>query len=555
GNPAYEQFNIDIKYLPVNRYIGSHSIVHRFLAYQKIFGLDLTNASVVDAEKDIPEISKTSAVSDRESFIGIFYRDGNFKIGHSRKDLFDLNENYDSPCTGNGLHDLLAKNAKTKRYAGAGMVLIDGNPIFYKNSSFVSYLFPLRYFTSFNNLGINPRSIQAVIYPSENFFPISRFLKWKHEQGSRITVYSDCSGELSLVKALFSKARIQTEPFSGMNSESLSGAVIRQIPHSFNISISLETPGGEVFCAFVKGNSALKSIIKEKKFDCLFVPYSVYEDSLLMLRSSQIPVAVIDDGNPAVAKVPRMDHLVLKRNAQYEFTRCTEENEILHAINQCLPEDITRRIIQKDYPFIEKLCAELAAGQGDYTPDIAANISTLMIFLVDTCSDRKLSSFLKNTVRDLLASSACDRVDENISRYRFELVFTGKSVYAIVHPVQDAAPERIFCFEELRDEIAKPPAGKESLVYERIMRDRERLEKLLSLYKNNPAFREETEALRSEISRRKEIFEKDQFSLPEKNRNFIHDLRSAVTEAQRAPETESRMNTPGTNIRKKERQP
>ena len=41
GNPAHEQFNIDIRYLSTNRYIGSKNIVNKFLDFQKISGLTL----------------------------------------------------------------------------------------------------------------------------------------------------------------------------------------------------------------------------------------------------------------------------------------------------------------------------------------------------------------------------------------------------------------------------------------------------------------------------------------------------------------------------------
>ena len=51
GNPSHEQFNIDVRYMPSNRYIGSKHIVSKYLNFQKIFGLDLKNAHIVDIEK------------------------------------------------------------------------------------------------------------------------------------------------------------------------------------------------------------------------------------------------------------------------------------------------------------------------------------------------------------------------------------------------------------------------------------------------------------------------------------------------------------------------
>ena len=92
GNPAIEQFNIDITYLDTNRFIGSRAIVRRYLEFQKVFGLDLGAAKVVDIDTDIPDISNERLISNRDSFVGIFYKNGNFKIIHNNRDIFNLQE-------------------------------------------------------------------------------------------------------------------------------------------------------------------------------------------------------------------------------------------------------------------------------------------------------------------------------------------------------------------------------------------------------------------------------------------------------------------------------
>ena len=98
GNPAHEQFNIEVRHLPENRYIGSRGIVQKFLNYQRTFGLDLTNASIVDIEKDLPELSKEKNISHKDQFIGVFYRNGNFKTLLNKNTIFDLNEVTDMPA-------------------------------------------------------------------------------------------------------------------------------------------------------------------------------------------------------------------------------------------------------------------------------------------------------------------------------------------------------------------------------------------------------------------------------------------------------------------------
>jgi len=523
GNPAHEQFNIDIKFLPVNRYIGSHSIVRRFLDYQKIFGLDLHNASVVDAERDIPDISTSSAVSDRESFMGIFYNDGNFRIVHNKKKIFDLNESCGTSLTSNEIHEALAAAAKNqKRYAGSGMVIIDGNPLFYRNSAFASYLFPLRYYAKFSGLGISPRSIHAVIHPSENFLSFARFLKWKHTSASKITVYSDSKDEIALQKSLFSKAKIDGRPFSGMKEEIIPGLTITQKMKSFNISALFDNQKVKIKTAFIKGPSSLSQIAAEK-YDALFVPYSVFEDSLSALRSSASPAAVIDDGNPSVSKVPRLEYPVLRQNVQYEFILRTDDEEILKLMTSYLPADITDAIIGRDYAFLERMQTSI----GTYHPEEVMNAASLATYLISVTADRKFSTFLKGFARELLVSEYRNKSYENPGIYRFDLILTGKGIYEFAFKVQENENPQIFCPDELREETEPASRGEED-VCRMIMADRERLEKLLELYRHDPVYVKEMESLRIEIEKRKDAFHKERDSHPEKGKDFILGLRSSI---------------------------
>ena len=72
GDPSHEQFNIDIRHFQSNRYIGSEISLKRFLDYQRNFGLDLTNVSIVNVDRDVPELPKKRNISDRDHFIGVF---------------------------------------------------------------------------------------------------------------------------------------------------------------------------------------------------------------------------------------------------------------------------------------------------------------------------------------------------------------------------------------------------------------------------------------------------------------------------------------------------
>ncbi len=157
GNPALEQFNINVRNLTTNRYIGGESILKRFLDYQRNFGLDLTNVSVVNIEKDIPELPYKKHISDRDQFIGVFYSDGNVKIVHDGTNIFDLNSIYNDNLNITEILGRLSQNNRnTARFSGAGFAVSDKNPIFYSDGYFTSYQFPKTYADDFSTLEIDP---------------------------------------------------------------------------------------------------------------------------------------------------------------------------------------------------------------------------------------------------------------------------------------------------------------------------------------------------------------------------------------------------------------
>ncbi len=130
GNPSYEQFNIDVNYLPTNRYIGSRLVVKRYLDFQKTFGLDLTNVSVVEIEKDIPEISKEKIISDRDSFIGVFYTNGDFQVTHNRRAIFNLKPRQGRYFDDPRILEPIPNRARSGPLRGSGFVVLQNNPLF-----------------------------------------------------------------------------------------------------------------------------------------------------------------------------------------------------------------------------------------------------------------------------------------------------------------------------------------------------------------------------------------------------------------------------------------
>jgi len=534
GNPAHEQFNIDIKYLPTNRYIGSHLIVERFLDYQQIFGLDLHTASVIDAEKDIPEISKKS-VSDRESFIGIFYRDSNFKITHGGKELFNLMSLCDTQSNDNRTHDRLANLSKQKRYAGTGFAVIENNPLFYRANNLVSYLFPHAYYESFFRLGINPRSISAVIHPSENFLGVTRFLKWKHSQDGKLAFYCDNTGEIPLLQKLFSRMKLQLQPFTGMNLQSSAGFSVHAIPHSYNIAVDVEIPSSKrkLRIAYIKGASELKKIAKDK-FDLFLINYSVYEDAVVALKTLKTPLAVIDDGNQSVAKIPLLDTSVIRQNMQYEFIGLADESELLEYINTIIDDDTINKVLGKDAAFIESACrAGIDAALGDDKAAEYFNLLSFLKFINNTTSDRKIASLLKNLLRSGFASKSRSAAYHQPGRYRVDLVLLNGLVYEFVSEISEPVKDQNYLFDEIHSSVTlgkKLSDKDEENLYARIENDRKRLDALLGLFLENPHYRKEVRDLKEAMEKRKRLFLQERDGHPLRSHGFISKLRETTAD-------------------------
>ena len=123
-----------------------------------------------------PEITAKSSISDKDSFIGILQR-RQFKIHHNKSDLFNLSESFKTSFSDIALNEKLAEISR--KIDGTGFFITEDNPVFFKQNTMVSYLFPSRYFEVFASLGINPKFISAIIHPSANYLNTSKFLKWK----------------------------------------------------------------------------------------------------------------------------------------------------------------------------------------------------------------------------------------------------------------------------------------------------------------------------------------------------------------------------------------
>ncbi len=512
GNPAIEQFNINVRNLSTNRYIGGESILKRFLDYQRNFGLDLTNVSVVNIEKDIPELTDKKSVSDRDQFIGVFYSNGNIKIVHDGNDIFDLNSIYGENLNITEMFGRLTqKNKNTPRYNGTGFVISDKNPIFYSNGYFTSYQFPSTYLDDFSLLEIDPVKIRELLLPSHNMIPVSDLMKYRHVRGGKIRIFSDNRDQIDLIKKLFKGAIINDEPFSEMNYSTGNGMTITAHSGTPNIRITYNPDIKQnrgLTAYFIKSPSDIKSILKES-CDIIIISYTAYEQSVLLFKSVQKPVIILNDGNPNIRKISGTDTIILKKGVQYDLKIYDSSDELKRSIET--DSEFFDAVNNENITAIENWFEQNISKEHDYST-IFNSISLLRI-QISTTKDRKLYSSLRSIIQKYSALLEDIEPAELKQNTYVEIAICNKSSFQILRNVTRKSREY---FTERYDHSTINNILLDSdqrKLAERIIEDRERLANVLALFYEEkeslpsfPLMKSELSLLKNEIENRREIY-------------------------------------------------
>jgi hypothetical protein len=524
GNPSHEQFNIDVNYLSTNRYIGSELIVKRYLDFQKAFGLDLTNATIVDIEKDIPVVSRRKILSDEDSFIGIFYTDGNFRITHRKNNIFNLKEVKEKNLHAIRVHDLLSERSReSSRYAGSGLVFIENNPFFYRKGLFTSYHFPRNYYEAFARLSIDPAQIRDLILPSSNVMNITRLLKWKHRTKGRTRLFSDFREDIDLLARLYSGATTIRAGFQGMSFDTGEGLGIRNYPGTFNLRLNykkVRPSQQDVSVAYIKGSGGIPDIIREP-LDAVIVSYPVYEEAALLFKGTAAPVIVAADTPQAAARLAGRGIPFIRRGVQYEFLKYGGAESLLGDISQAMTNRDLQGLVNEES--VEKLPESLKsfayASPFDAMKD-AQNLLALLRVNLHTTASRKYSALISKAISGIERSAGRESLySDHGAALRSCLAFMDGSLFEYVVPIakENASPLPAI-LDEITDDPAELPAGTDDREFrahcERIRDDRRRLQELLKLFRvRKDAYREIT-ALREAIEKKKERYQAD-FSSPE----------------------------------------
>lgn len=496
GNPAMEQFNIDIGILSSNRYIGSHFTVKYYLDFQKIFGLDLTNAQIVDTEKDIPEIQGRN-VSERGAFIGIFYNDGNFIIKHGSREFFNLSKLSQLAWDSDRIYDQLRQQAQPNLYDGFGVVLTGTTPLFYKNNYFASYLFPEKYMHHFAINGVDPAKVTLLIHPSSNYLNAAPFLKWLKKNEGKVTIVSDDKAQLQYVKKLFNSS-IKGVTFSEMNVQS-GGMTVSTINPGYNIIIDY----GTFSAAYLRSKTGIDKAIKEN-VSLFFIAYSVFEESNVLIKSAKKPYVIFDDGNPNVSRVSFSQENTIFADTPARIVPFSDTSAALEYFSTlCDADEVVSLFSAKSKDFSDKLCE---AFQKDVPVYQKCNLSSFIKYLINISNDRKISSSLEAVIRKFPQSI----INDKPGSLRCDIVVADSAAFITWHPLPETKrpfiPDDVFC--ELPSRVHPSPDYQKT--YTRIVEDRDRLLKLVSLYTNGKEseINGRIESLGNSIQTRRELFSK-----------------------------------------------
>lgn len=530
GNPCHEQFNIDVIDLPANRYIGSTAGLRRFLEFQRFFGLDLTSATIVHIEKDLPELSREQKLAEGNQYIGVFYRNGNCTITHRGRTFFDL-----SATAGNALAPrmildrLAARNRGNRRYAGSGLVLLGRNPLFYHNQRLVPYLMPFNCLGDFSRLGIDPSAIKTVLHPSSNIINLGLFLSWKNASRSGITLYAAPRDTASL-SAFFKDSRIKTHEFKGMSWRD-DGMAISNPAGTYNLLVDYGTPAAgapsserpQIRAAYIKTAAGTRELLSQS-VDVLLVSLSAYEEVTLLLKATDIPVILIDDGDPALRRLPLDRVVVLRPGIHYQFKRIDwtdgQPGSLTSAIAAlvALDPDSTNRCAGDGAGIVslieERLMAETGADLEDRRQDF--NLLALARCVNESTTNRHVASKLRDLTQRLWRRLDHATLYRDPSRVTIILALAGKIVVPVMAPLLPSAEE---LFEDdIRD--GEPPASLPAdavPTFRRIIEDRARLRALLALFVDSPSLspntRDEMKALRSILAERRSEFDREWLAL------------------------------------------
>lgn len=481
GDPSIEQFQIDLETINENRYIGSRSATDSFFAYQELYGIDLERSTLVHVEEDIPELDREKSISGRDQFIGLFYQNGNISIRHDRKELLDLNSLRENIWDDSRLLDEASRRFRDSScFRKQGFGFLQGHPFFFSNRSIITTTIPENFTENLFLLGMAPgRLISCETPESGDHRSLLPLLKWKHQRGGGLAVYSNTPDSLRKATSLYRRGSFK----------------IHEIPAEYTIG-GLTAQRRDDGSGFLLSHSTLSVTIISKQHtpqsvkseinsgsQGLIISFSQFQKNAAFYRSAGFPLAVYDDGSAGISKIKGHETPVLFRNAGYELEQAESIEEIFQ--KAALPDETVTRLLSDSKSTAQELLTE------DMSEATIYNILAITRLLLLNSSDRKKVQRLRELYRELENSFDFSAITGG---QMVLYIFDGAFIPVALHLTSEAP------FSEID--------GYASFL-QRIEKDRERLAKLLALlHAHDDSVRKEyRESLSGHIERRKKEYQ------------------------------------------------
>ncbi len=545
GNPLHEQFNIDIKNLQYNRYIGSQHTLERFLDFQRLCGLDLKNASLINIEKDIPEITGKRLISKKNQFIGVFYRDSNFKVIYNKNDIISLFDAEKTSCSHNNILERISSANRGKKYRGTGISFNRNIPLVYSKGKISSMGYPDNFFSWLVEHEIDPGSLENLVLPRENPQSLVDLLKWNQSRDSGINLYTDLREEAGFLKRLFNKSLKKIESFTSMDTALTDSIEMANFRGSGNMVINYSLSGPKpdnVRISYLSTEENLDELINSSE-DGIIINYSLFEENTIRFKSTQKPIIIIDDGNPNISRLVSPDKIIVFQNTEYSVGKALDPEEILS--RNPVEEELLGEILNENISKVQEITKKLDPVEDPLERNIRLiNLSTLMRYILNSTADRKLSSRLKGLFTSLQGKIHITAVKENSSRLRGSLIFHDRSVYQFID-IEKETGNREMLTRMIReaDEYMPPPPSSEhhgdetDLFNGRIRHDRERLRRLLDYFIDKSAMFSEKKEYIEELD--KLLRKRREDHLMEKKEGKGYEVSIQLEDSGRKPDNES----------------
>jgi len=488
GNPLYEKFNVKNQKFNPQNYIGDQKNVQNYLELQKNLALSLAN-SPGGSPQDIPFLATKKNISEKDHFIGIFYKNGNFRILYNQKEIFSLEKLKNNSLNYSQIHEQLSfKNQATRRYQKNGLIILDDHPLFFSQNKFISFSCPKQYLELFSTLRIDPKAIKTFLFSSDaKIMNLIHFLKWKKVSNQKIKIYANPSKIISALDNFLGKKTITRKDFEKFYDSSIENLKIKNYSRTTNSIIIFEKtfPSSlDISLTYLEDKSDIAKIISEQT-DAFLIDFTLYQKINLLFKSVNTPIIIINNEPENIKKLIDEWVVILDKNVQYNFFKSEEANYIYAIQNK------------KYYPLIESLSnqnlSEISNSLNSFNNDnrtLAKNINifntlSFIKFFIYTSREKNFLSNLEKIKKNLKESIDFSVLKENYSTIEKNLILFKNYIFEYITEIDQSESVKDIFYDQIPDSLPEleknyPQINQiQKKFWGKIIEDRNRLNKLI----------------------------------------------------------------------------